>query len=240
MVAIAIARQTVREALRRRVFWIFLIVAVFLIGLGPVLGFLTPKESQTIMRSLGLAVILLAGLFITIVTCIYLIPVEIERRTIYTVLSKPVQRFEFVLGKFLGGFAIVFLSVAAMGAVFLALDLFPDDHEARDRTDGIFRWIVSGKSCRKRWCWGVVLTFFQMMLLAALNDLLLDVRDAGAELLYVVRYLHRRQPEQRDRIVDHKPLTRSPASSATSFTICCRTSATSNIQNAIIHPTSTD
>ena len=70
MVAIAIARQTVREALRRRVFWIFLIVAVFLIGLGPVLGFLTPKESQTIMRSLGLAVILLAGLFITIVTCI--------------------------------------------------------------------------------------------------------------------------------------------------------------------------
>ena len=42
---------------------------------------------------MGLAAILLAGLFITIVTCIYLIPVEIERRTIYTVLSKPVQRF---------------------------------------------------------------------------------------------------------------------------------------------------
>ena len=166
MVAIAIARQTVREALRRRVFWIFLIVAVFLIGLGPVLGFLTPKESQTIMRSLGLAVILLAGLFITIVTCIYLIPVEIERRTIYTVLSKPVQRFEFVLGKFLGGFAIVFLSVAAMGVVFLALIYFQTTTVGPDQ--GVLRWLVSGKFPREM-VLGVVLTFFQMMLLAALT-----------------------------------------------------------------------
>jgi len=166
MVAIAIARQTVREALRRRVFWIFLIVAVFLIGLGPVLGFLTPKESQTIMRSLGLAVILLAGLFITIVTCIYLIPVEIERRTIYTVLSKPVQRFEFVLGKFLGGFAIVFLSVAAMGAVFLALVYFQTTTVGPEA--GVIRWIFSGK-VPDDMIKGVILTFFQMMLLAALT-----------------------------------------------------------------------
>ena len=166
MVAIAIARQTVREALRRRVFWIFLIVAVFLIGLGPVLGFLTPKESQTIMRSLGLAVILLAGLFITIVTCIYLIPVEIERRTIYTVLSKPVQRFEFVLGKFMGGFAIVFLSVAAMGAVFLALVYFQTTRVGPDQ--GVLRWITSG-TVPMEMVKGVVLTFFQMMLLAALT-----------------------------------------------------------------------
>ena len=166
MVAIAIARQTVREALRRRVFWIFLIVAVFLIGLGPVLGFLTPKESQTIMRSLGLAVILLAGLFITIVTCIYLIPVEIERRTIYTVLSKPVQRFEFVLGKFLGGFAIVFLSVAAMGAVFLALVYFQTT--AVGPNAGVVRWLLSGK-VPDDMIKGVILTFFQMMLLAALT-----------------------------------------------------------------------
>ena len=57
-------------------------LGVFLIALGPVFGFLSPKDSQTVLESLGLAAILLAGLFITIVTCIYLIPVEIERRTI--------------------------------------------------------------------------------------------------------------------------------------------------------------
>jgi drug/metabolite transporter (DMT)-like permease len=66
MIPLAIARQTVREALRRRVMWIFLICGVFLIALGPVFGFLSPKDSQTVLRSLGLAAILLAGLFITI------------------------------------------------------------------------------------------------------------------------------------------------------------------------------
>ena len=141
-----------REALRRRVMWIFLIIGVFLIALGPVFGFLSPKDSQTVLRSLGLAAILLAGLFITIVTCIYLIPVEIERRTIYTVLSKPVQRYEFVLGKFLGGFFTVFINIAAMGIVFLVMIYFQEGHHIPSE---MFK--------------GVVLTFFQMMLLAALT-----------------------------------------------------------------------
>lgn len=152
MVTLAIARQTVREALRRRVMWIFLIIGVFLIALGPVFGFLSPKDSQTVLRSLGLAAILLAGLFITIVTCIYLIPVEIERRTIYTVLSKPVQRYEFVLGKFLGGFATVFVNIAAMGIVFLVMIYFQE-----------------GRHIPTEMVKGVLLTFFQMLLLAALT-----------------------------------------------------------------------
>lgn len=151
MVPFAIAQQTVREALRRRVMWIFLISGVFLIALGPVFGFLNPKDSQTVLKSLGLAAILLAGLFVTIVTCIYLIPVEIERRTIYTVLSKPVQRYEFVLGKFLGGFAVVFINIAVMGVVFLAMIYF----QSRSIPAAMYK--------------GIVLTFFQMMLLAALT-----------------------------------------------------------------------
>jgi ABC-type transport system involved in multi-copper enzyme maturation permease subunit len=150
-VSLAIARQTVQEALRRRVMWIFLIIGLFLIVLGPVFGFLSPRDSQTVLRSLGLAAILLAGLFITIVTCIYLIPVEIERRTIYTVLSKPVQRYEFVLGKFLGGFTTVFINIAAMGVVFLIM-LFFQEHK------------IPGEMFK-----GVIMTFFQMMLLAALT-----------------------------------------------------------------------
>ncbi|HZT44133.1 MAG TPA: ABC transporter permease subunit [Chthonomonadaceae bacterium] len=151
MVPLAIARQTVREAMRRRVMWVFLICGVFLIALGPVFGFLSPRDSQTVLRSLGLAAILLAGLFITIVTCIYLIPTEIERRTIYTVLSKPVQRYEFVLGKFLGGFATVFINIAAMGVVFLVMIYF-QEHKIPPE---MFK--------------GVLMTFFQMFLLAALT-----------------------------------------------------------------------
>lgn len=151
MIALAIAQQTVREALRRRVMWIFFVSGICLIAMGPVFGFLQPKDSQTVLRSLGLAAILLSGLFITIVTCIYLIPVEIERRTIYTVLSKPVQRYQFILGKFLGGFATVFINIFAMGLVFLVMIY---SLEKRLPTEMVI---------------GVSLTFFQMMLLAALS-----------------------------------------------------------------------
>src|SRR5450432_3629445 len=148
MIAWAIARQTVNEALRRRIMWVFLISGFALIALMPLFGYLAPKDSQTVLRSLGLAAILLAGLFITIVTCIYLIPAEIERRTIYTVLSKPVQRYEFVLGKFLGGFTVVALNVLAMGTVFLAMI-----------------WFSEGHSPGTEMYQGVLMTFFQMLLL---------------------------------------------------------------------------
>lgn len=152
MIALVIARQTINEALRRRLMWIFLISGFALIVLIPLFGYLAPKDSQTVLRSLGLAAILLAGLFITIVTCIYLIPVEIERRTIYTVLSKPVQRYEFVLGKFLGGFATVALNILSMGIVFIIMLWIQENHR------------IPGEMLK-----GVLMTFFQMMLLAALT-----------------------------------------------------------------------
>src|SRR2546426_5568774 len=121
MVTLAIAKQTLEDMLRRKILLILLIVAVGMIALGPSVGFLSPRESSAILRAMGLAVILIAGLLITILAGIQVIPTEIERRTIYTVLSKPVQRYEFVLGKFLGGLMTVFVMIMAMGVVFLAV-----------------------------------------------------------------------------------------------------------------------
>lgn len=150
MVTMAIAKQTLEDMLRRKVLLILLIVAVAMIALGPSVGFLSPRESSAVLRSLGLAVILIAGLLITILAGIQVIPTEIERRTIYTVLSKPVQRYEFVLGKFLGGLFTVFVMIAAMGIVFLGVLFYQEKHPAPEMV------------------MGVVMTFFQMMLLGAM------------------------------------------------------------------------
>jgi ABC-type transport system involved in multi-copper enzyme maturation permease subunit len=150
MVTLAIAKQTLEDMLRRKILLILLIVAVGMIALGPSVGFLSPRESSAVLRSLGLAVILIAGLLITIIAGIQVIPSEIERRTIYTVLSKPVQRYEFVLGKFLGGLFTVFVMIAAMGVVFLGVLRWQEGHWAADMAKG------------------VMLTFFQMTLLGAL------------------------------------------------------------------------
>ena len=151
MVTMAIAKQTLEDMLRRKILLILLIVAVGMIALGPSVGFLSPRESSAVLRSLGLAVILIAGLLITILAGIQVIPTEIERRTIYTVLSKPVQRYEFVLGKFLGGLFTVFVMIAAMGIVFLGVLYFQE-----------------GRHFAPEMVKGVVLTFFQMMLLGAM------------------------------------------------------------------------
>lgn len=150
MVTLAIAKQTLEDMLRRKILLVLLIVAVAMIALGPSVGFLSPRESSAVLRSLGLAVILLAGLLITVLTGIQVIPTEIERRTIYTVLSKPVQRYEFVLGKFLGGLFTVFVMLASMGIVFLGVLRYQEGRFAVEMAQG------------------VMMTFFQMMLLGAL------------------------------------------------------------------------
>lgn len=150
MVTLAIAKQTLEDMLRRKILLVLLIVAVAMIALGPSVGFLSPRESSAVLRSLGLAVILLAGLLITVLTGIQVIPTEIERRTIYTVLSKPVQRYEFVLGKFLGGLFTVFVMLASMGIVFLGVLRYQEGRFAPEMAQG------------------VMMTFFQMTLLGAL------------------------------------------------------------------------
>src|SRR5258706_3370247 len=147
MVIMAIAKQTLEDMLRRKILLILLIVAIGMTALGPSVGFLSPRESSVVLRSLGLAVILIAGLLITILAGIQVIPTEIERRTIYTVLSKPVQRFEFILGKFVGGLFTVFVMMAAMGVVFLMVVWWQDAHHH-----------ISGEMVT-----GVTMTFFQMM-----------------------------------------------------------------------------
>jgi len=59
-------------------------------------------------------------MLISLILGISLIPNEVERRTIYTILSKPVRRYEFVVGKLLGAAATLFVNVALMGIVFIA------------------------------------------------------------------------------------------------------------------------
>lgn len=148
----AIAYNTVREALSRRIVLLFLFGALVLIVMSPLFSFLSPREEMTLLKSLGLGVIQLASMFICIVMGISLIPIEIERRTIYTVLSKPVQRYEFVLGKFLGGVLTMLFNIAFMGIFFYAVVMW--------RGGGI-------KPALDLWK-GLMMIFFQMSILVSL------------------------------------------------------------------------
>ncbi len=119
-----IARTTFGDSLRRRVLLIFLLLAFVMLTLALLLNYFTAREQSTIFKSTQLVIILIFGALISITTAVYLVPNEIDRRTIYSVLAKPVQRWEFLLGKFLGGALTVGFMIGLMSlALMLVLSI---------------------------------------------------------------------------------------------------------------------
>lgn len=119
---VAIARNAFREAVRDRVLY-NLVLFVLLLTAGAIfLGELSGGQEAKIIVDLGLSAILLFGVFIAIFVGVGLVHKEIERRTIYAILSKPIGRGEFLLGKYLGLCLTLLVNVFVMGVgVSLAL-----------------------------------------------------------------------------------------------------------------------
>jgi ABC-type transport system involved in multi-copper enzyme maturation permease subunit len=114
---ISIAKTTIGEAIRRRVLLIILLIGVLFLVVAPGLGVLSARSETTVLRGMMLGIIQLTSAVIAIVLTVYMIPNEIERRTIYTILSKPVQRWQFLVGKYLGAVGALGLMMALMAAV---------------------------------------------------------------------------------------------------------------------------
>ncbi len=119
----AIAGNTVREAVRNKLLYTLLFFAVAVIGCAVLVASLSYVEGNRIIQDVGLAAIRLFSLGIAVFVGIGLIHNEVERRTIQTILSKPVSRAEFLLGKYLGLLATVWLQVAIMGVAFVIVSL---------------------------------------------------------------------------------------------------------------------
>lgn len=117
----AIAKTTVGEAIRRRVLLIILMIGVLLLSIIPALGVLSARSEMSTTISTMYAVLRGTSALIAIILTIYMIPNEIERRTIYTILSKPVQRWQFLVGKYLGAVFSLLLMIFLMSAVMIIL-----------------------------------------------------------------------------------------------------------------------
>ena len=121
----AIARNTFREAVRNRILYSLLFFALIFIGGSSLLSHLTVGEYRKIIVDMGLAAISVFGVLIAIFVGIGLVNREIERKTIYTLASKPVSRGAIVVGKYLGLVMVLAVMVLLMGiayAVTLAMN----------------------------------------------------------------------------------------------------------------------
>jgi ABC-type transport system involved in multi-copper enzyme maturation permease subunit len=116
-----IALNTFREAVRDRILYLLLFFAALTIGLSRVLALLTVGDRLKIIVDVGLAGISFFGALMAILIGTGLVYKEIDKRTIFTLLSKPIRRYEFILGKFAGLVLTLLVMMAAMTVIFLAL-----------------------------------------------------------------------------------------------------------------------
>ena len=121
---LAIARNTFREAVRDRVLYNLILFALLLIGSAIFIGELSAGQEAKIVVDLGLSAMLLFGVFIAIFVGVGLVYKEIEKRTLYAILSKPIGRGQFLLGKYLGLNLTLLVNVVVMGLGVMAALLY--------------------------------------------------------------------------------------------------------------------
>lgn len=114
----AIASNTFREAIRNKLLYTLLGFGVLMIASGVLLATLSYVEVDEILQDVGLGAIRFFGGGIAIFVGIGLIHNEVDRRTIFTILSKPVSRSEFLVGKWAGLTFTVWLQLVLMAAAF--------------------------------------------------------------------------------------------------------------------------
>ena len=117
----AIALNTFREAVRDRILYLLLVFALVMIASSRVVGVLTVGDENKIIKDVGLAAISLFSVLTAIFVGVGLVFKEIERRTVYTVITKPIHRYEFIVGKYLGLVLTLFVNMSIMTAGYYAL-----------------------------------------------------------------------------------------------------------------------
>jgi len=118
---LAITTNTLTELTRLKVFYFLLIFALLLIGSSIFMAQLTFQQEFQILKDVSLGAMSIFTSLLAIVATARLIPQDIEDRTVYTILAKPVPRFEYLLGKIAGVLLLLAISTLIMSAVFLAV-----------------------------------------------------------------------------------------------------------------------
>ena len=116
-----IALNVFRESVRDKVLYALVLFAVLMIGASYLLSQLSAGQDIKIIKDLGLAAMSLFGLFIAVFIGIGLVSKEVEKRSIYLVLTKPIHRHEFIIGKYLGLVLTLAVNLTIMASAYYAV-----------------------------------------------------------------------------------------------------------------------
>lgn len=149
-----IAVYTYREGIRKKTLIGFLILSLLVIfGASFISSYLDPTSETDIdlklIKDICVATISIFGVLITIFISASVVPGEIENKVIYTILSKPVRRIQYLLGKFIGAQLIIIVNLLLMGVLFFA---------ALYMRQGIMPTLL---------LWSLLLTYFEFLIISA-------------------------------------------------------------------------
>ncbi len=130
-----VALNTFREAVRDRVLYNLVFFALLMMAAAIAVGQISIGIEQTVIVSLGLSAISVIGLLISIFIGVALVSKEMDKRTLYALLAKPVRRWEFLLGKFAGLVLTLAVNTAAMALGLLLVMIYVK--HALERSDAV-------------------------------------------------------------------------------------------------------
>jgi len=155
-VAHAVGRVSFSEIIRDKVLYNILLCAFLLLGLGIFASRVTVLKQDRLILNFGVSAVTLSCVMIAIFVGAGLIGREFERRTILVALSRPISRFQFVVGKFLGLAAVLALNWFLLSLAYLAILSFMASS------------VFSGPEFFQTLTWALVLILFQSWMMAGI------------------------------------------------------------------------
>jgi ABC-type transport system involved in multi-copper enzyme maturation permease subunit len=163
-----IARATTKEAIRQPLFPLLMALALIVLVTNTFTPFFSFGEDYRMLIDCGLATILICGLLLAVWTSSTSIADEIEGKTAMTLLSKPINRRQFVLGKFVGIMVAVFWLILPLMISFLALVYYKVGYDSRESAnpdpETAFKLTIMLNTIP-----GLILSFFEICVLTSVS-----------------------------------------------------------------------
>lgn len=194
MKAYVVGSATCTEIVRRPLFWMITFGAAILIfPFSYLLPYNTLGEDVKMVMDIGLAIMLVAGLAVALFSASVSIADEIDGKTAITLLSKPIGRRDFIIGKFLGIMGAVLLLFLIVGAVYLTTVYMKIGYDARDGAGDVPSAAVRLETSL-RMIPGIFLVYCQVTILCAVSVALstrfpIHLNVVACVALYLVGHL---------------------------------------------------
>jgi len=138
-----IARATTKEAIRQPLFILLVLISTAVLGVNTIMPFFTLEDDVKMLKECGLATMLISGALLAVWTSGTSITSEIEGKTAMTLLSKPVTRRQFIVGKYIGIVQTVMWLFLILTVVFSALIFYKVGYDQKERSEevsAVFQW----------------------------------------------------------------------------------------------------